>query len=184
MGIDDRTTRALGDDVMKRLRSLRFCIVGCGGTGANFAEMLVRTGATRLALIDGTEVEDSNLNRVFGFSAADVNKPKAEALENRLTSIRTGLDICVLRDSFRRREDILEDHPIGQCVRDAVHDADVVFIGTDTNTSRLAIEELCRTTGCGMFLSCGVLVDRESGLFEFECTWSPETPASLGPEQK
>ena len=183
MGIDDRTAGALGDHVMERLRSLRFCIVGCGGTGANFAEMLVRTGATRLALIDGTEVEDSNLNRVFGFSAADIGKPKVEAIENRLNSIRTGLDICVLPDSFRRREDILENHRIGQCVRDAVHDADVVFIGTDTNTSRLAIERLCRTKGSGMFLSCGVLVDRESGLFEFECAWSPETPASLADAQ-
>ena len=48
MGLDDRTSKALGDKVMERLRSLRFCIVGCGGTGANFAEMLVRTGATGL----------------------------------------------------------------------------------------------------------------------------------------
>ena len=66
MGLDDRTSKALGDKVMERLRSLRFCIVGCGGTGANFAEMLVRTGATRLALIDGAVVKEEDLNRVFG----------------------------------------------------------------------------------------------------------------------
>ena len=179
MGINDRTAKALGDDVMERLRSLRFCIVGCGGTGANFAEMLVRTGATQLILIDGDSVDESNLNRVFSFSSADLAVPKVEALKNRLQSIRTGLEICTLHDSFRKPEDILEDHPIGQRVRNAVHDADVVFIGTDTNRSRLAIERLCRDKVGGMLLSCGVLVDRESDIFEFECAWSPRTPAEL-----
>ena len=183
MDVDDRTAKALGDDVMERLRSLRFCMVGCGGTGANFAEMLVRTGATQLTLIDGADVEESNLNRVFSFSSADLAKPKVDALKKRLESIRAGLEICTLRDSFRKPEDILEDHPLGQCVRDAVHDADVVFIGTDTNQSRLAIERLCRDKGGGMFLSCGVLVDRKSGVFEFECNWSPGTPAKRADEE-
>lgn len=188
MGLDDRTTKALGDKVMDQLRSLRFCVVGCGGTGANFAEMLVRTGAVRLALIDGAAVKAWDLNRVFSFSWADVGKPKVDVLKARLESIRSGLEICALRDSFRRREDILDGHRIGQQVRDVVHDADVVFVATDTNTSRIAIEELCRDKVAGKVLSCGVLVDRESGVFELECSWSPKTPderagdAGYGPD--
>lgn len=188
MGFDDRTSKALGDEVMERLRSLRFCIVGCGGTGASFAEMLVRTGARRLALIDGAVVKEEDLNRVFSFSLADVGKPKVEVLKIRLETLRPGLEICALRDSFRSREEILKDHPIGQRVRDVVHDADVVFIATDKNTSRIAIERLCREKRAGKFLSCGVLVDRQSGTFEFECCWSPKTPdaraddAGYGPD--
>ena len=174
MDLYKRTSVALGDSVMRRLASLRFCIVGCGGTGANFAEMLVRTGATRLTLIDGTRVEDSNLNRVFSFFDADCGEPKVRVLKRYLERIRPSLDINVFQDSFRRIEHITDS--TGQLVRDAVHDADVVFIGTDTNTSRLAIEELHLGKGRGMLLSCGVLVDRESDIFEFECTWSPATP--------
>ena len=183
MSIDDRTAKALGDDVMERLRSLRFCIVGCGGTGANFAEMLVRTGAIRLTLIDGTDVEESNLNRVFSFSCPDCGDSKVKALKRRLESIRPDLDIHVLQDSFRAPEDILEENLIGQQVRDAVYDADVVFIGTDTNSSRLAIEKLHQDKDGGMFLSCGVLVDRNSDIFEFECTWSPTTPPERADEK-
>ena len=177
MNIDNRTHKALGDEVMEQLRLLRFCIVGCGGTGANFAEMLVRTGALQLTLIDGTEVEESNLNRVFSFYHSDCGKPKVEVLKRHLESIRPGLHIHILQDSFKKPEDILEGHLIGQRVRDAVHDADVVFIGTDTNRSRLAIEKLCQDKCGGMFLSCGVLVDRKSDVFEFECAWSPQTPS-------
>ena len=177
MGMDDRTEKALDDDVMRQLRSLGFCIVGCGGTGANFAEMLVRSGAIRLTLIDGSVLKDTDLNRAFSFISDDVGNPKVEVLKKRLDLIHPRcLEICTLKDSFRKSEEILEDNPIGQQVRDAVYDADVVFVGTDTNTSRLAIEELCGDKDGGMLLSAGVGVDRKSGVFEYECTWSPKTP--------
>ncbi len=179
MSIDVRTIAGLGMDVVEKLRSLRFCIVGCGGTGANFAELLVRTGAKRLTLIDGDLVDESNLNRVFSFCAADVGQPKVEALRNRLHSIRPNVEVSPLQDSFRRSEDLLDDHPAGQRVRDAVYDSDVVFIGTDSNTSRLAIERLCQDKGRGTLLSCGVRVDRKAGVFEYECSWRPRTPVDL-----
>ena len=124
MGPDMRTTAALGVDTMDRLASLDFCIVGCGGTGANFAEMLVRTGATRLTLIDGGNVKMSDLNRVFSFTAKDVGKPKVQVLANRFEAFgRPRLELNALYDSFRRPDQILEGQTLGQNVRDAVHDA-------------------------------------------------------------
>ena len=171
----DRTAKALGADIMDKLRTMRFCIVGCGGTGANFAEMLVRSGAIDIDLIDGDVVDDSTLNRVFPFSSFDIDSLKVDALKARLDAIRPGLDIRPFPSSFKERKDILND-PLGQPVRNAVHDGDMVFIGTDTTTSRLAIEKLVRSRPGGMLLSCGILVNREEGVFEFECNWSPATP--------
>ena len=177
MGLDTRTAPALGGDMMDRLASLDFCVVGCGGTGANFAEMLVRTGATRLTLIDGANVKVSDLNRVFSFTVRDVGKPKIHALANRLGEMgRPGLELNALYDSFRRPDQILEGNTVGQSVRDAVYDADVVFAATDTNTSRLGIEELCRSKLGGMLLCCGVYVDRRAGVYKYECAWEPKTP--------
>ena len=177
MSLNERTTAALGGELMEQMKVLRFCIVGCGGTGANFADMLVRTGGRRLTLIDGGTVKESGLNRVLCFTAEDVGKPKAEVLERHLRAVAGNeLDVSSLYDSFRRPDQILDDNPVGQRVRDAVHDADVVFIATDTNTSRLAIEELCREKDGGILFSCGVRVDREAGVYEYECAWSPKTP--------
>lgn len=184
MSIDDRTIEALGDDVMGKLRSLHFCVVGCGGTGASFAEMLVRTGARRLTLIDGSCVEDSNLNRVFSFFPDDCEKEKVEVLKMRLESIRQSCSkITAIPDSFRKPEDILETRSIGQRARDAVCEADVVFIGTDTNRSRLAVEKLCQDENKRMYLSCGVRVDARAGVFEFECAWLPQTPPEREDEE-
>ena len=177
MSLNERTTAALGDELMERIRSLRFCIVGCGGTGANFADMLVRTGARRLTLIDGGTVKKSGLNRVLCFTAKDVGEPKVEVLERHLRAVAGDeLEVCSLLDSFRRPDQILDNNIVSQYVRDAVHGADVVFAATDTNTSRLAIEELCREKDGGMLLCCGVRVDRVAGVYEFECAWSPRTP--------
>ena len=177
MNINERTSAALGNELMERLKTLQFCIVGCGGTGATFAEMLVRTGARRLVLIDGGTVKISGLNRVFGFTAQDIGKRKVEALAERLRSIGIdAIDVCSLADSFRRPDQILDDNTLGQSVRDAVYKADVVFAATDTNTSRLGIEQLCRDKDGGMLICCGVRVDREGGEYEFECAWSPKTP--------
>ena len=171
----DRTAKALGPDVMEKLQALGFCVIGCGGTGANFAEMLVRSGATRLILIDGDIVDESNLNRVSSFAWPDIDSFKVDALKARLDAIRPGLQVRTIPTTFKEREDIFDD-PLGQPARDAVHDADVVFVGTDTNTSRLAIEALHASRPRDMLLSCGILVDRKTGAFEFECNWSPQTP--------
>lgn len=179
MDIDERTTKALGEPVMERLRSLSFCVVGCGGTGAGFAEMLVRSGARRLTLIDGGKVKASGLNRVTAFYREDVDRPKVHVLAERLQRIRTGLCLTVLQDSFRRAEDITAGYELGQRVRDSVYGADVVFIGTDSNVSRLAVEKLIRERPLdnpAMYLSSGVRVDGSSGTFFFECNWSPKTP--------
>ncbi len=63
-GFDERTKEALDQNLLDKLRNNRFCVVGCGGTGANFAEMLVRTGATELDLIDGEVCQASRMTPV------------------------------------------------------------------------------------------------------------------------
>ena len=175
----DRTSNALGSEIMQKLQSLRFCIVGCGGTGANFAEMLVRSGATLFTLIDGRCVALTELNRVSAYTQADIGKPKVTALKERLLAICPDASVDTFQDSFRASENILPEYRLGQEVRDAVYDADVVFIATDTTTSRTDIEELCRSKTPNMYLSCGVYVDRAAGDYYFVCNWRPSTPKEL-----
>ena len=177
MSFLDRTRVAFGDDLLRKLGSLNHCIVGCGGTGANFAEMLARSGAYHITLIDGAPVKDSDLNRIPSFSTADIDRPKVEALEDKLCLISPNISVHSFADNFRRTEDLLPGYAIGQQVRDAVHDADVVFIATDTNSSRIAIETLCRDNGSSPFLSCGVHIQDEFSCFE--CSWRPRTPEWL-----
>ncbi len=173
----DRTYKALGYKLLERLRVQRFCIVGNGGIGANFAEMLVRSGATKISLIDGSKVEESNLNRTFSFTSGDIRKPKAEVLRSRLQDVRLdGVFVNEIIDSFRTSDESLpQDARQQEVLRREICYADVVFIVTDTNKSRVALERLCRANRI-QYASCGVYIDATEGIFEFECAWNPTTP--------
>lgn len=170
-----RTRIALGEDRMEFLANKKFCVVGCGGTGATFAEMLVRSGAQELALVDQDGVEAANLNRVFSYSAADADKgrSKVNALKKRLLGISSTVRIEKIEYNFLSSESIVTKDKDAQRARDAVASSDVVFIGADRNKARRAIEALCRERSDRMFLSCGVHVDSTGS--GFECVWSPDT---------
>ena len=71
-------------------------VVGCGGLGVPAAWTLAHAGARRLRLIDGDEVELSNLHRQVLYQAADCGQPKTARLAAALQRRFDGLQItCV-----------------------------------------------------------------------------------------
>ena len=176
-GFTDRTAIALGPQVLSKLRDHRFCVVGCGGAGGNFAEMLVRTGATNVDLIDGADVKPSGLNRVFAYSESDCGVKKTTALAERLDAIRPNLSIRQFPTRFRTPEQSVDDSQGDPDVWLAVANAYAVFIAVDERHSRLAVENFCLKEGSGRYLSCGIRVDAANGDFRFECHWRPQSPA-------
>ena len=168
-----RTEAALGKGLMAKLSSLHFCIVGCGGTGATFAEMLIRSGAKNIDLVDGEDIDPTNLNRIFSFTLEDIGNKKANSLEKRLKLIEPEANVRSFKHHLISEENIVDGNSLAQAVRDCIHDADVVFIGTDNNKSRMICEDLCSVMNEKMFLSVGIAVEDEKSFFE--CTWKPET---------
>ena len=160
---------------MEQLATLKFCIVGCGGAGATFAEMLVRSGAKNIWLVDGDDVSLSNLNRVFGFSSEDDGKKKVRVLKERFETINSDVSIHCVPDHFRKEEYIINPCGDEQKTRDHVHNADIVYIGMDKNDVRIECEKLCKdSSNVKTYLSVGVRVEKNKSCFE--CTWKPETP--------
>ena len=169
-----RTKAALGKNLMEKLSSLHFCIVGCGGTGATFAEMLVRSGARNIDLVDGEDIDSTNLNRVFSFVSADVDNRKVNILKKRLKLINPETNVLSFEHHLISEENTVPGNYLAQEVRNRVREADVVFIGTDTNESRITCEGLCRNKKGKVYLSVGIHV--EDGKSFFECNWRPKTP--------
>lgn len=168
---------ALGDNLIQKIQNSFFCIVGCGGVGANFAEMLVRTGATKFALIDGDFVEEKNLNRVFSFSQKDVNKPKVDILEQKLKAINPHAKIKSfqwnLRNSYRCIEE--KDKNQNEAVISAIKNYDFVLIAVDKNEVRIQIENICKKAG-NQWFSIGVEIEKNK--LSYQCIWKPKTPES------
>lgn len=67
-------------------------LVGGSGIGSVIAECALRLGFENITIIDGDEVEASNLNRQ-NYTEADVEITKTEAITNRLKAINGNADI-------------------------------------------------------------------------------------------
>lgn len=83
-------------EVQQAIRKTRVLVAGCG-IGSTIAEALVRVGFEHMTLIDGDSIEAHNLNRQ-DFTAADVGKPKAEALARRLSAIYPSASIHAYKE--------------------------------------------------------------------------------------
>lgn len=85
-----RTIGALGGEaIWQRLVGLHIAVIGCSRSGSLAAVTLARSGVRHLTLIDPDVVELHNLGEMDAALAADVGRPKAEALADHLRSLLT-----------------------------------------------------------------------------------------------
>ena len=85
----------IGEAGQERLLAASAVLVGCGALGTAAANLLVRAGLGRLAIVDRDFVEASNLQRQTLFEEADARDamPKAIAAERRLRAINSGVRV-------------------------------------------------------------------------------------------
>lgn len=168
-----RTKKALGIDLIKKLRKIKFCIVGCGAVGSIFSEILIRTGAIYLVLIDGDTVNASNLNR-GSFTQVDIGKYKVCVVANRLKLINPEVKIENVPHHLKER---LPDMPSeAKRARDTVCNSEIVVNVPDTNRARITCSKLCDESGGAgkriKTLSIGVAIGKDHS--KYACFWNPK----------
>lgn len=84
-----------GEEGQLRLKNARVVIIGCGGLGNIVATYLVGAGVGTISLIDGDDVELSNLPRQIAFDRDSCGFNKADELTQRLFSQNDDVDIHV-----------------------------------------------------------------------------------------
>lgn len=90
-------------DQQNVLANTSVAILGVG-LGSNVAELLVRTGFTKLVIADGDTVSETNLNRQL-FTSDDIGKKKTTALTERLKQINPNLELKVI-DRYVETKDV------------------------------------------------------------------------------
>ncbi|MDY6782965.1 MAG: ThiF family adenylyltransferase [Cyanobacteriota bacterium] len=123
-----------GEPFQRQLGQLAVALIGCGGIGAIFAELLGRLGVKHWVLVDRDRLETVNLNRMPGatWPMADQRWYKVQYVKQLIKRIyATGSSVKVLPTSI---EDEAIERDIGA--------VDLIVVATDNHHSRQVAQEL------------------------------------------
>jgi molybdopterin/thiamine biosynthesis adenylyltransferase len=147
----DRQVQAFGPDIQRALAKLHIGVVGVGGTGSAVAEQIYRLGVGRLSVFDGDRLAESNLNRVYGSTLANIN-------ENKALVAKAHLDRIGLRCDVIAHKEPITFESVARCLRNC----DAVFGCTDKQLPRAILSQLALTYHVPVF-DIGVLIDSHDG---------------------
>lgn len=140
---DERYSRQIrfspvGPRGQARIRAARVLLLGCGGLGAESANLLARAGVGFLRLVDRDVVEWSNLQRQALFDENHVKEglPKAVAAARRIAEVNG--DVMV--------EPVVADLDSGN-ILDLMADIDLVVDGFDNFEGRYLLNDACVKLG-------------------------------------
>lgn len=127
-----RNTNSLSQEDQAKLFASNILIIGCGGIGANVAELLARLGVGKLTLFDGDIYEEHNLNRQ-NFSTPDkLGEPKVTTVLKALEVINPALIVDGHFANFSKEN-----------AQDFLDGADVVVDALDTPETKVWVASLC-----------------------------------------
>ncbi|NJK39951.1 MAG: ThiF family adenylyltransferase [Oscillatoriales cyanobacterium RM2_1_1] len=123
-----------GTTLQNQLSDLSVTLIGCGGIGAAFAELLGRLGVRRWTFIDPDHLEASNLNRMPGatWNMAEQHLPKVEYVKQLIENIYpTDSEITTIPTAIENIE------ASADCAA-----SDLIVVATDNHHSRQVAQEL------------------------------------------
>ncbi|KAF7328123.1 tRNA threonylcarbamoyladenosine dehydratase [Mycena venus] len=135
-----------GDEAMAKIRGGTVVIVGCGGVGSWAAVMLVRSGVSRIRLIDFDYVTLSSLNRHATAALPDVGTPKVQCVARKLREIARWVDVDARVDIWRK-----DDGDGGRLLEGA----DWVVDAIDNIQTKVDLLAYCHEHGLKVFSSMG-----------------------------
>ena len=129
----------IGMDGQKKLMNTKIAIVGVGGLGCPVAQSLVTAGIGKLVLIDGDDVELSNLHRQPLHGADDIGKKKVNSAKESLNKINSETTIKIVDDYLDEQNGL-----------DLLKNCDVIIDATDNIETRQLIDRYSKETNVPM----------------------------------
>jgi len=94
----------MGEEAQLRLKASTAVIVGLGGLGCPASLYLTASGIGKLILIDGDEIELSNLQRQILFRESDIGAAKAKVAAKRLSKLNPNVEFEVHLEQVGRQD--------------------------------------------------------------------------------
>ena len=129
----DRQIRMFGRSGQLRLSEAEIAMIGLGGLGSQVAECLAHLGIGRFILVDSDVVEESNLSRIVGATAADARKGtlKVKVAKRLIQGANKNAKVTLIPDDVAK-----------ESVARKLVDCDYLFLAADSMRARLVFNAL------------------------------------------
>ncbi len=190
--IFQRAQLLLGEDVMKRISSIKIIIFGVGGVGSWCAESLIRSGIKDLTIVDYDVVAPSNINRQLMATTNTIGWSKVEVLKQRLKEINPLAQITIRKEFYSldtQRNFFLEDYDYIIDAIDSLKDKALLILNASKTTSTLfssmgaalkldptliKVAEFWKVKGCPLARALRNKFKQEKPRKKFLCVFSEE----------
>lgn len=122
----------IGGAGQEKLLSSKVLLVGAGGLGAPAALYLAAAGVGTIGLVDGDEVDVTNLQRQVVHHTVDVGRRKVDSAREKMRAINPDV-VVQAHDIWARADNI----------RDVIRDYDFVIDGVDNFAAKFLINDAC-----------------------------------------
>ncbi len=190
-----RTALLIGSNASAKLQQSHIAIVGVGGVGGFAAEFLCRAGIGRFTIIDGDEIDVTNINRQIIALHSGIGNRKVDVMKRRMQDINPDVEICTI-DKFLGPEDVIQlfnnnsfdfvvdaiDSIPAKCaIIQEAHNREIGIIssmgaGCRRDASKVRIERLCNTHHDGLSKAVRKRFTGSNILKRLDVVYSEEPP--------
>ena len=152
----------IGIEGQERLAAAHALVIGAGGLGSPVALFLGSAGVGRITLVDGDEVDLTNLQRQIAHDLAALGEAKAVSATRRLASINPRIAVTPLVERVA-----------GARLEALVQGADVVVDCSDNFATRHAVNAACVRHARPLVAGAAIVFDGQLSVYD---TRRPESP--------
>lgn len=155
----DRLESFIGKEKMKLIASQKILVFGVGGVGGYVVESLVRSGISKITIVDCDKIEKSNLNRQIIALNSTLGKYKVDVMRERVIDINPNIEIEALKmkvtidnldsfvfDDFDYIVDAIDDVAVKVEVAKKALEKNVKLVMSTGTAKKLDPSKLCMTT--------------------------------------
>lgn len=139
-----RTEMLIGKDGIKKLQNSKVAIFGIGGVGSYVVEGLARAGVGSFLLVDGDEVDITNLNRQIIATTKTIGKSKVEVAKERILEINPNSNVEIYQEFFMPESKEILDETV-----------DYIVDAIDTVTAKIELVIRANRLGIPIISSMG-----------------------------
>ncbi len=164
----ERTELLIKKEGIDYLNNANVLVVGLGGVGAYAAEFMARAGIGKMTIVDGDEVDETNINRQLIALKTTIGQSKSDLMAERILQINPEIELTVINEFLnpdRMSEVVTNDFDyvldcidsirpkvtlIKVCLRNKVKIVSSMGAGGKIDPTQLKVENISKTYNCKM----------------------------------